>query len=48
MGELNIRWGVIGATGIADKRTIPEGIIPANNSELAAIKSLPGTGVEQL
>ena len=48
MGELNIRWGVIGATGIADKRTIPEGIIPANNSELAAIMSLPGTGVEQL
>jgi len=44
----NIRWGVVGATGIADKRTIPEGIIPANNSELAAIMSLPGTGVEQL
>ncbi len=48
MGEVNIRWGVIGATGIADKRTIPEGILPANNSELAAIMSLPGTGIEQL
>jgi len=48
LAESNIRWGVIGATGIADKRTIPEGIIPANNSELAAIMSLPGTGVEQL
>ncbi len=48
MAEANIRWGVVGATGIADKRTIPEGIIPANNSELAAIMSLPGTGVEQL
>ena len=48
MGELNIRWGVIGATGIADKRTIPEGVVPANNSELAAIMSPPGTGVEQL
>ncbi len=48
MAETNIRWGVIGAAGIADKRTIPEGIIPANNSELAAIMSLPGTGVEQL
>lgn len=48
MAEPNIKWGVIGATGIADKRTIPEGIIPANNSELAAIMSLPGTGVEQL
>ncbi len=48
MAEANVRWGVIGAAGIADKRTIPEGIIPANNSELAAIMSLPGTGVEQL
>ncbi len=48
MAEANIRWGVIGAAGIADKRTIPEGIIPANNSELAAIMSLPGTGVEEL
>lgn len=48
MAEPNIKWGVIGATGIADKRTIPEGIIPANNSDLAAIMSLPGTGVEQL
>jgi len=48
LAEANIRWGVIGAAGIADKRTIPEGIIPANNSELAAIMSLPGTGVEQL
>jgi len=48
LGEFNIRWGVIGATGIADKRTIPEGIMPANNSELAAIMSPPGTGVEQL
>jgi len=48
LAESNIRWGVIGATGIADKRTIPEGIMPANNSELAAIMSLPGTGVEQL
>jgi len=34
-----IRWGVIGATGIADSRTIPEGIIPAVNSELAAVMS---------
>ena len=43
-----VRWGVIGAAGIADKRTIPEGIVPAANSELAAIMSLPDTGVEQL
>ena len=43
-----VRWGVIGAAGIADTRTVPEGIIPAANSELAAIMSPPDTGVEQL
>lgn len=34
-----IRWGVIGAGGIARRRTIPEGIIPARNSTLAAVMS---------
>jgi 1,5-anhydro-D-fructose reductase (1,5-anhydro-D-mannitol-forming) len=34
-----IKWGVIGAGGIARRRTIPEGIIPAGNSELAAVMS---------
>ena len=34
-----IKWGVIGAGGIARRRTIPEGIVPAGNSELAAIMS---------
>lgn len=32
-----IKWGVIGSGGIARKRTIPEGIIPARNAELAAV-----------
>lgn len=32
-----VSWGVIGAGGIADRRTIPEGIIPASNSELVAV-----------
>lgn len=32
-----IKWGVIGASGIAQRRTIPEGIIPAGNSELVAV-----------
>ncbi len=36
---MKIRWGVIGATGIADRRTIPEGILAAENSELAAMMS---------
>jgi predicted dehydrogenase len=32
-----IKWGVIGAGGIARRRTIPEGIVPACNAELAAL-----------
>jgi predicted dehydrogenase len=34
-----IRWGVIGAGGIARRRTIPEGILPAANAELIAVCS---------
>jgi predicted dehydrogenase len=34
-----IKWGVIASTGIAKRRTIPEGIVPANNAELVAIYS---------
>jgi len=32
-----VRWGVIGSGGIARRRTIPEGIIPARNAELVAV-----------
>ena len=32
-------WGVIGAGGIADRRTIPEGIIPATNARLVGVMS---------
>lgn len=32
-----IRWGVIGSGGIARRRTIPEGIVPARNAELVAV-----------
>jgi predicted dehydrogenase len=32
-----IRWGVIGSGGIARRRTIPEGLLPAGNAELAAV-----------
>jgi len=32
-----VRWGVIGSGGIARRRTIPEGIVPANNAELVAV-----------
>lgn len=34
-----VRWGVIGSTGIAKRRTIPEGILPASNAELVAVFS---------
>ena len=32
-----IKWGVIGSGGIAFRRTIPEGIVPARNAELAVV-----------
>ncbi|MFP4499688.1 MAG: Gfo/Idh/MocA family protein [Candidatus Hydrogenedentota bacterium] len=32
-----IRWGVVGSGGIARRRTIPEGIVPADNAQLAAV-----------
>lgn len=32
-----IYWGVIGSGGIARRRTIPEGILPARNAELVAV-----------
>lgn len=43
-----IKWGVIGACGIAKRRTIPEGIIPAKNAELAAIMDVDEKGVKEL
>jgi predicted dehydrogenase len=33
----SIRWGVIASGGIARRRTIPEGILPARNAELVAV-----------
>jgi predicted dehydrogenase len=32
-----VRWGVIGSGGIARRRTIPEGFIPARNAQLVAV-----------
>jgi len=37
---MSIRWGVVGAGGIADRRTIPEGILAAGNSELMAVMDI--------
>lgn len=42
-----IKWGVIGAGGIARRRTIPEGLVPARNAELTALYSThPEVGQE--
>ena len=35
-----IRWAVIGAGGIANRRTIPEGIIPASCAQLVAVQDV--------
>ncbi len=43
-----VKWGVIGAGGIAYRRTIPEGIIPANNSELVAIMDIREEVVKEI
>ena len=32
-----VKWAVLGSCGIAKRRTIPEGIIPADNAELVTI-----------
>ena len=34
---MKTRWAVLGAAGIARRRTIPEGIMAADNAELAAV-----------
>lgn len=33
----SIRWGVVGSGGIALRRTIPEGIVPAANAQLVGV-----------
>src|SRR5688572_23668603 len=35
--QKKVRWGVIASGGIARRRTIPEGIVPARNAELVAV-----------
>lgn len=32
-----VKWGVIGSGGIARRRTIPEGFVPASNAQLTAV-----------
>ena len=35
-----VKWGVLGSGGIARRRTIPEGLIPADNARLMAVYDL--------
>ncbi len=38
--ERKVAWGVVGSGGIALRRTIPEGIVPADNARLAVLYDL--------
>src|SRR3990167_9493618 len=35
--KMAVNWGVVGAGGIASRRTIPEGITKADNAKLVAV-----------
>ena len=44
---MKVKWGVIGAGGIARRRTIPEGLMQARNAELVAVMDVaPGLAEE--
>ena len=46
--DRQVGWGVIGACGIAKRRTIPEGILPAVNARLEAVMDVDHEGARQL
>ena len=43
-----INWGVVGAGGIADRRTIPEGIMAADGARLVAVADVDATRASQV
>ena len=43
-----VKWGVIGAGGIADRRTIPEGITKAKNAALVAVMDVDETRAKEV
>jgi predicted dehydrogenase len=47
-GRRAINWGVIGSGGIARRRTIPEGIVPARNGRLVAVYDSARTTNEEV
>ena len=46
--ERKVGWGVIGACGIAKRRTIPEGIAPAANAVLRAVTDVNQEGAREI
>lgn len=46
--ENKLGWGVIGACGIAQRRTIPEGIVPAANARLVAVTDVNVDGCKDV
>ena len=46
--EGQIGWGVIGACGIAKRRTIPEGILPAANARLEVVMDVHREGLREI
>ncbi|MEN8255793.1 MAG: Gfo/Idh/MocA family oxidoreductase, partial [Verrucomicrobiota bacterium] len=43
-----VKWAVLGSCGIAKRRTIPEGIVAADNAELVAVYDLNTVANEEL
>jgi len=43
-----VGWGVLGACGIAKRRTIPEGIAPASNAALVAVTDVNQVGAQEM
>jgi predicted dehydrogenase len=43
-----VKWGVIGAGGIADRRTIPEGILGAEKAELVAVQDIDAERIAEV
>ncbi len=48
MNDKQIKWGVIGSGGIARRRTIPEGIIQAENAVLIAVSDIDQKANEEV
>ena len=45
---MKARWGVIGSAGIARRRTIPEGIVPAASATLVAVYDINQTANDEI